>query len=195
MKQEYFWSLVLEPGWLQAGIWSLEKGNVKVVTTGTAIHWESEEDLLRSADAALSSAIQNFPEDEKEPSRTVFGVRPDWVEEGRIKKDHLSKIREICSKLSLSPTGFVILPEAIAHSIKVRDANPLTGVIIGISDASLDISVFRLGNIVGSVTVGKSISLVEDVLEGLARFAGAEAVPTRFLIYNANEKELEDAKQ
>jgi hypothetical protein len=39
------------------------------------------------------------------------------------------------------------------------------------------------------------VSLVEDVVEGLARFGKGEPLPSRFLIYNLKEGELEEARQ
>lgn len=194
MKDENYWSLILENSWVQASIWKLDESILHVLTVGKPSNFEQSE-FVESVDAALSSAIQSFPEDEKEPSKTVFGVPPSWVSEGQINKEHLEEIRHLCSKLSLSPTGFVVLPEAIAHSIKVQEGSPLTGIVIGVSDNVLDVSVFKLGNIVGSVNVGRSVSVVEDIIEGLARFATKEPVPTRILLYDGKSSELEDVKQ
>src|SRR6185436_8439382 len=58
----------------------------------------------------------------------------------------------------------------------------------------LDISLFRLGNLVGNVTVSRSVSIVEDVIEGLARFPQTDNLPSRFLIYDGKSGELELAK-
>jgi len=195
MKEEYFWSIVVEQDLVQAGIWTIRGDSVVIVATSGAAKWETDEDLVEKTDNALSQAIVNFPEDAKEPEKTVFGVPASWVEDGKIKKAHLEKIRLVSQKLSLSPTGFVVLPEAIAHSIKVREGSPLSGVVIGVGVGSLDLTVFRLGNIVGTVSVGRSTSVVEDVVEGLMRFSVQDNVPTRWLLYDGKEVDLEDVKQ
>lgn len=195
MKEECFWSIVVEQDLVQAGIWAIRGENVVILATSEAAKWETDEDLVEKTDHALSQAIENFPEEEREPEKTVFGVPASWVEDGKIKKPHLEKIRLISQKLSLSPTGFVVLPEAIAHSVKVREGSPLSGVVIGVGVGSLDLTVFRLGNIVGTVSVGRSASVVEDVVEGLMRFSVQDNVPTRWLLYDGKEVDLEDVKQ
>ncbi len=194
-KKEYYWSLVFESGWVQAGIWGLEEKNVHVYSLSSPLSWETDEDLLEAVNSALSSAISNFPEEEEEPSKTVFGVPPSWVSEGQIKKEYIEKMRLICSKLSLTPSGFVILSESIAHAFKLEDGAPLSAIIVGLGKGALDVTLFRLGNLVGTVEVGRSVSVVEDIIEGLARFASREHFPSRILLYDSKEGELEEVKQ
>lgn len=194
-KQEYYWSLILESGWVQAGVWTIEEKKAKVMSRSQPLAWEAEEDLVEVVNAALSAAVQDFPEGADEPTKTVFGVPPSWVSEGQIGKEHLDKIREICAKLSLTPSGFVVLPEAIAHAVKVEEGSPLTGVIIGLGKSVLDITIFRLGNLVGTVNVGRSVAVVDDVVEGLVRFATGEHLPSRMMIYDGKEAELEEMRQ
>ena len=193
-EKEYYWSLIIEPGWVQAGVWNIEDDKAEVVSISPAVAWE-EEELLNSVDAALSAAIQNLPEDMGEPTKTVFGVNPSWVAEGNIKDEYLEKIRKICSSLSLKPAGFVVLPEAISHLTKAQEGAPLNACVLGIGKDALEIALFRLGNLVGASQIARSVSIVDDVAEGLARFAGSEAFPSRILLYNGKEGELEEVKQ
>lgn len=195
MKEEYFWSIVIEQDLVQAGIWTIRDEKVAIIATSNPAKWETDDDLVEKADNCLSEAIADFPEDAKEPSKVVFGVPASWVEEGKIKKPHLDKIRLVSQKLSLSPTGFVVLPEAIAHAVKVKEGSPLSGVVLGVGMGSLDITVFRLGNIVGTVNVGRSTSIIEDIVEGLSRFASGQTVPTRWLLYDGTEVDLESVRQ
>src|SRR3990172_202806 len=114
-KQEHYWSLVIEHGWVQSALWTIEDGSAKVESISTPTHWEAEEDLINAADTCLAMAVQGFGAVGEEPEKTVFGVPPSWVQDGQIKEEHLNKIKKVCSKLSLKPSGFVVLPEAIAH--------------------------------------------------------------------------------
>ncbi|MEK7188311.1 MAG: hypothetical protein AAB685_00480, partial [Patescibacteria group bacterium] len=52
-----------------------------------------------------------------------------------------------------------------------------------------------MGNLIGTTTVARSISFFEDIVEALARFSGIESLPSRFIIYDGKEGELEDARQ
>lgn len=194
-KREFYWSLVIEPGWVQAGIWSIEEGVAKVVSISPGAGWEVDEDLVNASDAALSAAIQNLPEEFGEPQKTVFGLPNSWILKGQIKEEHLAKIKKICTELSLVPTGFVVISEAIAHLIKSEEGAPASAVILGMGKEILEISVFKLGNLVGTSEVARSVSLADDAIEGLARFPKTDSFPSRFLIYNGKEGELEEAKQ
>jgi len=89
----------------------------------------------------------------------------------------------------------VVLPEAIAHFVKIKEESPLSGVTVGISNENLDISVFNLGKLVGTTIVARSVSVEEDLLEGLSRLAvNQESFPPRILLYNQKEPELEEIK-
>lgn len=194
-KKEYYWSLIIEPGWVQAGVWDIEGEKAEVISISPTVAWETEGELLNAADAALSAAIQNLPEDMGEPQKTVFGVNSSWVSEGQIRQEYLERIRKICSDLSLKPVGFVILPEAISHLFKAQEGVGLNACVLGIGKESLEIALFRLGNLVGGSQVARSVSIADDVAEGLARFAGDEAFPSRIILYDGKEGELEEVKQ
>ena len=194
-SSEHFWALVIEPGWVQAGIWTIEKDEARVVSMSPATAWEAEEDLIGASDTALSAAVQNFDEELGEPEKTVFGVASSWVSEGQIKKEYLEKIRQICTKLSLTPSGFVVLPEAIANFLKAQEGAPLSAIVVGLGPESIEVAVFKLGNLIGTVEVARSVSISDDVAEGLSRFATGETFPSRFLVYNGKKVELEDARQ
>lgn len=193
-QHEYYWSLIIEPNWVQAGIWRIDRDQTQVLFTSSPVAWATEEELVSSADAALSSAIQHFPEDLQEPSKTVFAVVSSWVAEGQIKPEFLEKIKKICSELSLTPVGFVVLSEAISHFVKTEEGSPLNAVVAGLYKENIEISVFKLGNLLGTTTVARSVSLADDMTEGLTRFAG-EQIPSRFILYNGREGDLEEARQ
>ncbi len=192
---ELFWSLIIEPGWVQAGIWYIAGEEANLVSTSPAAAWETEEEMLGATDAALSSSIQKLPEEYKEPSKTVFGVPGSWVAGGEIKEEYLGKIKNICTELSLTPVGFVVISEAVAHLFKSEEGVPLNAVVVGLGNQFLEISIFKLGNLVGTTSVSRSVSLIEDVTEGLTRFEGASPIPSRIIIFDGKEGELEEARE
>ncbi len=194
-KEKYYWALLIEPDWVQAGIWSIVDGKAKVVSSSPPAAWKLEEELIQATDAALSSSVQNLSEDVKEPSKTVFGVISSWVEEGEIKQEYLEIIKKVCSNLSLEPVGFVVLSEAISHLIKKEEGSPLSAVVLGVSEQNIELSIFKLGNLIGTSQVARSVSVVDDVAEGLARFSDGEPMPSRFLLYNGKEGDLEEVRQ
>ncbi len=194
-EKEYFWSLVIEPGWVQSGIWRIEGGKAQVVLSSPAFTWETDEDLVQAADNALSSAVQGLPQDIAEPSKTVFGVASNWVEGGQISSLYIDKIKNLCGELSLNPIGFVVLPESIAHLIKSEEGSPLNAIVLGVYKENLEITMFKLGNLLGTTQIARSVSIVDDVAEGLTRFSQSDNLPSRFIIYNGREGELEEVRQ
>ncbi len=192
---EYFWSLIIEPGWVQSCIWRISGKSAQIMERSAAYPWELDDELVNAADTALAGAIQGFPEGTEEPSKTVFGVNASWVADGQIKEKYLEKIKRICSDLSLTPIGFVVIPEAISHFLKSKEDGPLTAILIGVYKEILEISVYNLGNLLGTTQVTRSLSVVEDVTEGILRFAHHNTIPSRFLLYNGKENELEETKQ
>ncbi len=192
---ELYWSLVIEKGWVQAGVWFIGGKTAEVVSISSGAAWVSDQELLEATDAVLSSAIQKLPENYPEPQKTVFGVSTTWVKGGEIAEEFLAKIKKLCTELSLTPVGFVVLPEAIAHLYKSEEGTPLSAIVLKSGDENLEISMFRLGNLVGSTEVARSVSLVGDVTEGLSRFEGTDPLPSRFVVYDGKEGDLEDVKQ
>jgi hypothetical protein len=194
-EKHLYWSLTIEPGWVQAGIWEIAGGKAQVSATSPSTAWETEEELIGASDTALSSAIQHLPEESPEPEDTVFGLNSTWVSQGNIKAEYLEKIRRICQKLSLKPVGFVVLPEAISHLLKSEEGSPLSAVVLGVGKETIEVSLFKLGSLVGVSQIARSVSIVDDVSEGLTRFATNEAFPSRFVLYNGKEGELEEVRQ
>jgi hypothetical protein len=192
---ELYWSLVIEKGWAQSGIWYIGEGSAEVIALSPPAAWEVEEELVGACDAALSSAVAKLPENYDEPNKTVFGVPSSWVKGGEIEDKHIAKIKKVCTELSLTPVGFVVLPEAIAHLFKSEDGTPLSAVIVGLGKEELEVSVFKLGNLAGSTTVARSVSITDDVKEGLSRFEGAAPLPSRIIVYDGRGGELEEAKE
>ncbi len=180
---------------MQAGIWYIGKDDASVIGIGPPTPWEVESELIGAADAALSSAAQKLPENFEEPAKTVFGVPSSWVKDGEIEESRLTQIKNLCTKLLLTPVGFVVLPEAIAHLYKSEEDSSVNAIILGLGNSHLEISVFKLGNLVGTTKVARSVSLMEDVEEGLTRFEGASPLPSRFIVYDGKGGELEEAKE
>ena len=195
IKQDFFWAIVLEPGLIQAAIWTINEDKAQVVSISNPVSWTDDEELINACDASLSSAVQNFPDNIGEPSKTVFGVSGKWVENGEIKEEYIGRIKKICSELSLEPSGFVVLSEAIAHLVKSEEGSPLSAIVIATREENIEVSLFKLGNLIGTTTVARSVSIPDDVIEGLTRFGLNDSYPSRFLIYDGKEGELEEIKQ
>lgn len=191
--KENYWALLIEPEWITSSIWQITDGKVEIVSTSPATRWEG--DLIDPIDASLSACTQSLPEDYPDPTKTVFGVPNSWLESGNIKDEYLEKLKKICTDLSLVPSGFVVLSEAISHFIKQEEESSLSGIVIGISNESFDLSIFDAGKLIGTTSVLRSVSVEEDIIEGISRLnTGLESLPSRIILFNQKEHELEEIK-
>ena len=68
-------------------------------------------------------------------------------------------------------------------------------IVLKSDEESLELSIFKQGDLVGSTEVSRSVSLVEDVIEGLSRFDTVPQLPTRFIVYDGREGILDEIKQ
>jgi hypothetical protein len=194
-EKEYYWSVVIESEWVQSGIWKVEEGKVEVVSFGAPLSWQKDQDLVETIDSSLSIAIQNLADEEIEPSKTVFGLPSSWVENGQIKPQYQEQIKKVCEELSLKPVGFVSLTEAIAYYLKSQEGDFLSATIVAIGEEDLGVSLVVRGETKGEAQVSRSVSLVEDLVEGLSRFSFNEPLPARIILYDGREGELEDLRQ
>lgn len=193
--RENYWSLVIEPGWVQAGIWQMYDNSANVIAVSGASAWKEEKELIKAADDVLSMVATELPDDASEPEKTIIGVVSSWVEDEQIKKEYIKLIQKICEELSLKPVGFVVMSEAISNFIKTDESSPFNGIVVGVSEESLEVSLFRLGKFIGTVNVSRSISVVEDVANALGRFSTGEAFPSRMVLYDGKGSELEEVRQ
>lgn len=193
-KKESYWALLLEPRWISAAIWEVVGEEVSVISQGPATKYSQEDDLVTAVDTALSSCVTTLPDDYEEPEKTVFGLPFSWIDQGNVAAKHLEQLKKVCESLSLTPSGFVVLSEAIAHFVKTDEGSALSAVVIGVSEQNFEISLFRLGKPRGTFNVSRSVSVIDDLVEGLARFGTDEVFPSRIVIYDGKEAEVDDVR-
>src|SRR2546421_719268 len=85
---ELFWSVVIEEGWVQAGVWYIGESAAEIISISSPAAWEIEEELIGAVDTTLSSSVQKLPEEYEEPNKTVFGVASSWVKNGEIAEEY-----------------------------------------------------------------------------------------------------------
>lgn len=194
-KTEYFLSLVLRDE--KAGAVIFEEVNGKVNVIGeheehfkTSIEDATEEELLQVLDKAVSTAEHNLPPD-AESHKTIFGVKQDWISEGKIKKDYLSKLKKISDELTFQPMGFLVIPEAIAHLMQKEEGAPLNAILVEVGQKSLTVSLFKAGRMVetkSGVVEGKLSDSVEDLLQ---HFTTTEILPSRVILFDGGREKLQ----
>src|SRR3989344_7927677 len=150
-NNEYFLSLVLRDEKASAVVFQEVQGRVNVVGEHnedfkSSIEDATEEELLNVLDRAVSIAEKSLPEGE-ESQKTIFGVKESWVEEGRIKKDYLTKLKKVSDELQFKPVGFLVITEAIAHLLQVEEGAPVSAILAEIGHKNVTVSLTKAGKI------------------------------------------------
>lgn len=194
-KPEIFVSFVLGKNWIQAGIWQAEVERGQLLSAGTISPWQQDTaSFIEAADDSLASAVGTLPEP-PQLSKVVFGLPSFWVDQGKVQQEKLNLLKELCEKLELTPTGFVIIPEAIVYMMRQKEGGGGSFILLGLGEEEIEIDLVRAGHVVETKQVARSISLGDDAIEGLNRFETQEVLPARIILYNRHAAELSQARQ
>ena len=188
---EYFLTLTLRNERATAVVFEKTSGRVKVVGKGEkefkrTIEEEDEEDLLKALDVAISDAESSLP-DNVESHKTIFGIKGNWVEEGKIKKEYLGKLKKISDSLDLKPMGFLVVTEAISHLLQKEEGAPVSAILCEVGKNALTVSLLKAGKILEEKTseVHENKPFTVDAL--LKHFEAPEVLPSRIIIFGSNE--------
>lgn len=190
-------SFIIGKNWIQAGLWKIVDNRCEILAAGSTDSWHNTESFVGAADDSLSSAIGSTEEPPEEIKNVVFGLPSEWISDGNLKAENLASLKSLCDKLELKPSGFVVTPEALIHWLKDKDGAPVSSILVGIEEEELEVILTRAGKIVNAQTVSRSISLPDDITEGLTRFTteAKEPLPPRIILFNRHRSSLEEATQ
>lgn len=191
---EQFFALEINDDIVKSAVWTVEDGHTKVVKIGSPSSWDGKEteDLLNAADQSITDASTNL---EKEPSGVIFGLPETWIESEDITSDKKSILKKICQELELKPLGFVVTDTAVIKYLKIEEGTPPSAIFLRLSDSEINLSLVKLGKIIGVELVGRSGDLGPDVEEGLSRFEKIDTLPSRMILYNGKTDFEEDKQQ
>jgi len=123
-----------------------------------------------------------------ETEKTIFGVKASWVDDKKIKKEYLAKLKKLCDELSLQPIGFMVITEAISHLLTAEEGAPLSAILAEIGKADITLTLFRAGKILEAHSSKIEDSQTKTVDRLLHHFT-TDVLPSRILLLNAIESE------
>ncbi len=190
-KPEYFLALVLRNEEANAVIFEELSGKIRVVGKHkehfkNSIEDASIDELLEVLDKTVSTAEQFLPTESK-TIKTIFGVKETWVEDNKIKRDYLLKLKKVSDELGLEPIGFLVIFEAIAHLLAKEEGAPVSTILVEIGKKFVSVALVRAGRITETKTseIPDSPALTVDTL--LKHFTSSEILPSRITIFDADE--------
>lgn len=194
-QSEYFLSLVLRNEKASAVVFEEIEGKVNVVGEHvepftTTIEEAAEDELLDIIDRAVSTAEKNLPEG-VESKKTIFGVKQSWIEEGKIKKEYLGKLKKVSDELGFLPMGFLVIPEAIAHLLQKEEGAPISAVLAEIGRDNITLSLIKAGKIIETQTGAVGDSIIAEVEKLLKQFSTPEVFPPRIILFDGGKEELQ----
>jgi hypothetical protein len=197
-KAEYFLALVLRDEKISALIFEQRSEKISIVSRHEDFMPEALEkiplaELVTHLDKVISHVESRLPAD-FELKNTVFGVKDDWVEEKKIKKDYLTKLKHICSELSLEPIGFIVLSEAIAHLIKQEEGAPITALLTEVGKFGVTVSLFKAGKLIETKIKDITTSPMHAVDEALKEFEHVEILPSRIILFHSINQDTDSEK-
>lgn len=159
--------------------------------------WEQRQDIIikkiaqaQTPAEAIEKAIIEF-----DPvTQVTFGLPHDYVLDNKIKESHLPELKRIAHEANLTPIGFVVISEAIAHQLEKETNAPQTTIFLGIEELKLTFSLFRIGKLIKIIDIPRSEQLLKDMETGLAAFDTEEILPSKIILYDGTSS-LEDLKE
>lgn len=182
---------------VQAALWKVEGEKIETLAQSSIKIFETDEDGLIQADQAL----QELGAGSEEVGEIIFGFDPQWVDEAGLLTDKKPFVKNLTEDLGLKPVGFVVITDALVQQIMAKNALA-SEVLVYIQDSMVYIFLLKQGKLVDQLAVGRSEDIIQDVVEGLARFAtqlkGKDAyLPAKLVLASAvlSAPELDDAQQ
>lgn len=193
--KDYFLAFLLRDEQVHAVVFEEVGGRIQVVGVGkedlpSSIEELSDNQLLDAADKAISIAEEPLPKG-IQTQKTVFGVKPSWVEGSHITKQYLDRLKELSNALELQPIGFLVFPEAIAHLLQKEEGAPVSGILVDGGKKKITITLLRAGRLIQTKEVPLGESLTTTVEYALKTFTDVEILPSRIILFESGDTSIE----
>lgn len=187
-EKNYYLSLLLRDNKATAVVFEELAGKVKVVgedetTLDDTVENTNAATLIDVLDKVISSAESSLP-DNVETHKTIYGLKADWIQDGKIKKEYLGKLKVVSDTLELDPIGFLVITEAIAHLLQKEEGAPLSALLIEVATTYVAITLLRGGKIIETkqAPIEESATATADTL--LKHFS-VDVLPSKIILIDA----------
>lgn len=191
--KEYFLALLLRDETITALVFEELHGKIQIIGKSDqhithSIHSIENDDLLKIMDNVISSAENPLPPN-IETHKTLFGVKESWVENSKIKKEYLAKLKVLSDALALEPLGFIVITEAIMHYLQKEEGAPVSAIFVEVGKRTVTATVIRAGRIIETHTqvIHESPVKTTDIL--LKEFELTQTFPARIILYTEEKDE------
>lgn len=192
-QAEYYLALVLRNERVTSVLFSKSGGTIKYLGHGeedfqNTIEDATTEQFIEILDKSITQAETVLP-DNVETHKTIFGLKDGWIENNKIKKEYLEKLKKASDELGLEPIGFLVSAESIVNLLQKEEGTPVTAVLVEMGQKYITVSFVKSGKIMESKSseIHQSAPFTVDTL--LKHFQTPENMPPRVVIYGSDDDE------
>lgn len=184
-KDDSFLAVTVGLSQIEAALWQLKAGEVKILGVGSQ-EFEKEEEIAEAAGGAIDEAMGDS---EAEPKKVFFGIPHHWSDKGVIKKEKQKKLKLLARELELEPVAFVLTCEAILHFLSQEESAPISAVLVEVGKKGLEVLIARAGKIFGAQKVSLKESVGQTLEKTLLSLFSGRALPARIFLFGENDLE------
>lgn len=195
--RQYLFAIEISPGIIKGAVWTVANAKTQVVAVGHAVAWDDKtsESLVAAVDETITDAANHLdPSGKLSPDQAILGLSATWVQDEKIMGNKLAILKDMATKLELKLVGFVVTPEAVVKYLQFSENVPPSAILLGFWPQHIELTLVRLGKVLGIQLVNRSSNPADDVVEGLSRFTNIDMLPSRMLMYDSGT-DLEEIKQ
>jgi hypothetical protein len=192
-KPEYYLALILRNERATSVLFSKAGNTIKYLGHGeedfaNTIEDATTEQFLEVLDKSITQAETVLP-DNIESHKTIFGLKDSWIENNKIKKEYLEKLKKASDELGLEPIGFLVSAESIINLLQKDEGAPVTAILVEMGQKFITVSLVKSGKILEtkSSEIHQSAPFTVDTL--LKHFQAPDVMPARVVIYGDDEEE------
>jgi hypothetical protein len=192
--KNYFLALILRNEKVTAVIFENFNNTIKYINQAeeyfnNTIEDADTEHFLDTLDKAITGAERVLPES-IETHKTLLGLKTSWIEDNKIKKEYLEKLKKASDELSLNPIGFLVFGESVINLIQKEEGAPVTAILAELGKKYISVSLVKSGKILETKTseIHESPSYTVDTL--LKHFQTPEVMPARIILLDSEEEDL-----
>ena len=196
-KPEYYLALVLRNEKATSVIFEKIGTTIKYISHGeetfkNTVEDAETEEFLNVLDKTITQAESALPEN-IETHKTIFGLKESWIEDNKIKKEYLEKLKKASTELSLDPIGFLVFAESIINLVQKDEGAPVTAILADIGAKFITVSLIKAGRIIEtkSSEIHENAPYTVDTL--LKHFQTPEVMPAKIILFDSEEEELTQA--
>src|SRR3989344_4009779 len=193
-EKEFYLSLILRNEKAKAVIFEKTTHTLKYVSANeeeftSPIENASLEEFLSVLDKAISGAEIPLTST-VDKYKTILALKDNWIENEKIKKEYLDKLKKAGDELGLEPIGFLTFSESLTNLLQKEEGAPVTAIIAEVGKKYLTAYYIKSGRVMEAKTSeihqGASFT-VETLLKHLETPA---VMPARIILINSDEDEL-----